>query len=61
MKVQPDSLHTYNANRFIVLDCFGDKLHTFDTLAKAKNYTRNKPDCTIKEITLFEILGECRW
>ena len=59
MKVQRGLSHTYIANRFIVYDCFGEKLHTFDTLSKAKNYIRNKPDCTIKEITLHEILGEC--
>jgi hypothetical protein len=59
MAAHLDSLHNYNANRFIVYDCFGEKLHTFETLAKAKNYVRNKPDCTIKETTLFEVLGEC--
>lgn len=46
-------------NRFIVLDCFGEKLHTFETLQKAKEYIRNKKDCTIKEIPLYDILGEC--
>lgn len=46
-------------NRFIILDCFGESIKTFDTLIKAKNYLRNKPDCTLKEIPLIDILGEC--
>lgn len=46
-------------NRFIVHDEFGEPLRTFYTLEKAKLFIANKPDCTIKEITLFEILGEC--
>ena len=59
MKVEPDSLHTYNANRFTVCDEFGEPLRTFYSLNEAKLFTANKSDCTIREITLFEILGDC--
>ncbi len=46
-------------NRFIVIDEFGDSLRTFYDLRKAKEFMRNKRGCTVREITLFEILGEC--
>jgi hypothetical protein len=46
-------------NRFIVYDEFGDPLRTFFTLEKAKLFMRNKRGCTLREISLFEILGEC--
>ena len=48
-----------NMNRFIVLDEFGEPLHTFYSLNEAKLFMANKRGCTVKEITLFEILGEC--
>ena len=46
-------------NRFIVHDEFGGALRTFYTLEKAKLFMRNKRGCTLTEISLFEILGEC--
>lgn len=46
-------------NRFIVHDEFGGALRTFSTKEKAKIFMRNKRDCTLREISLFEILGEC--
>lgn len=45
-------------NRFIVYDEFNGALRSFYTLEKAKVFMRNKKGCTLKEISLFEILGE---
>lgn len=45
-------------NRFIVHDEFGGALRSFYTLEKAKVFMRNKKDCTVREISLFYILGE---
>ena len=46
-------------NRFIVHDEFGGALRTFYLLSEAKVFMRKKRGCTVREITLFEILGEC--
>jgi hypothetical protein len=46
-------------NRFIVLDEFGEPLRTFYLKSDAKIFMRNKRGCTLREISLFEILGEC--
>lgn len=46
-------------NRFIVLDEFGDALRTFSTEIDAKVFMRNKNGCTLQEISLIDILGEC--
>ena len=46
-------------HRFIVLDEFGDALRTFSTKSDAKVYMRNKKGCTLQEISLIDILGEC--
>lgn len=46
-------------NRFIVHDEFGGALRTFSLKTDAMIYLRNKKGCTLKEISLFEILGEC--
>ena len=46
-------------NRFTVCDEFGGALRSFYTLSDAKVFMRNKRGCTVREITLFEILGEC--
>lgn len=48
-------------NRFTVCDEFGGALRSFYSLSDAKVFMRNKRGCTVKEITLFEILGECLW
>ena len=46
-------------NRFIVLDEFGDALRSFSSKSDAKVYMRNKKGCTLQEISLIDILGEC--
>ena len=46
-------------NRFIVYDEFGGALRTFYLLSDAKIFMRNKRGCTLREISLFEVLGEC--
>lgn len=46
-------------NRFIVHDEFGEPLRTFSTKDKAMLFIANKRGCTVREISLFEILGEC--
>ena len=46
-------------NRFIVHDEFGGALRTFYLLSDAKIFMRNKRGCTLREISLFEVLGEC--
>lgn len=46
-------------NRFIVKDEFGDAIRTFYTRPDAKLFMRNKLGCTLQEISLFDILGEC--
>jgi hypothetical protein len=46
-------------NRFIVHDEFGGALRTFYLLSDAKVFMRNKRGCTLREISLFEVLGEC--
>jgi len=46
-------------NRFIVHDEFGDALRSFYLLSDAKVFMRNKRGCTLREITLFEVLGDC--
>ena len=48
-------------NRFTVCDEFGGALRSFYSLSDAKVFMRNKRGCTVREITLFEILGECLW
>ena len=48
-------------NRFTVCDEFGGALRSFYLLSDAKVFMLNKRGCTLKEISLFEILGECRW
>ena len=46
-------------NRFIVLDEFGGFLRRFNTKQEAKNFLRNKKGCNLREISLYELLGEC--
>ena len=46
-------------NRFTVCDEFGGLLRRFSTKKDAITFMRNKRGCTVREITLFEILGEC--
>lgn len=46
-------------NRFIILDQFGGKLRTYATEYEAKNYLRNKPECTMFEVSLIDVCGEC--
>ena len=45
--------------RFIVIDEFGGAIRSFYTMREAKGFIRNKRGCKVREITLFEILGEC--
>lgn len=45
-------------HRFVILDQFGGKLRSYATNVEAKNYLRNKPDCTMVEVSLIDILGE---
>jgi hypothetical protein len=46
-------------NRFIVHDEFGGALRTFYLKSDAMIFIRNKRGCTLTEISLFEVLGEC--
>jgi len=46
-------------NRFIVYDEFGGAIRSFYTMRDAKVFIPNKRGCKVREITLFEILGEC--
>lgn len=46
-------------NRFIVHDEFGGALRSFYLKSDAMIYLRNKNGCTLREISLFEILGGC--
>lgn len=46
-------------NRFIVLDEFGDALRTFYLKTDAMIFMRNKKGCSLREISLYELLGEC--
>ena len=46
-------------NRFIVYDEFGGALRSFYSLSDAEVYMRNKKGCTLQEISLIDILGEC--
>jgi hypothetical protein len=45
--------------RFTVLDEFGSPIRRFATKAKAVNFMRNKKGCTLVEISLHSILGDC--
>lgn len=58
-KLEIMPLGCINMNRFIVYDEFGGAIRSFYSLSDAKVYMRNKRGCTVREITLFEILGEC--
>ena len=46
-------------NRFIVYDEFGGAIRSFYTMREAKVFIRNKRDCKVQEISLYEILGDC--
>jgi hypothetical protein len=45
--------------RFIVIDGFGGRLRAFATKQEAKNFIRNKKDCRIVEISIFDVVDEC--
>lgn len=45
--------------RFLVIDEFGGVLRRFDSLFDANIFLRNKKGCTLQEISLYDILGEC--
>lgn len=45
--------------RFIVIDVFGGAIRAFFEKGDAMNFMRNKSDCTLREISLHELLGEC--
>jgi hypothetical protein len=45
--------------RFIVIDEFNSPLRRFATKAEAVNFMRNKKSCTLVEISLDSILGDC--
>lgn len=46
-------------NRFIVIDVFGDPIRSYNKNSDAIIFMRNRKDCTLKEISLESILGEC--
>ena len=48
-----------NAFRFIVIDEFGGELRRFATKPEAKVFLRNKKGCTLREIDIDSLLGEC--
>ena len=50
---------TTNMKRFIVIDGFGGRLRAFATKQEAKNFIRNKKDCRIVEISIFDVVDEC--
>jgi hypothetical protein len=50
-------MHTMK--RFIILDEFGEPIRRFATKAEAVNFMRNKNGCTLIEISLDSILGDC--
>lgn len=54
-------LYYHLSMRFIVIDEFGGALRTFYLKSDAMIYLRNKNGCTLREIMLIEILGECLW
>lgn len=45
--------------RFIVIDGFGDPIRSYNKKSDALTFMRSRKDCTFKEISLDEILGEC--
>jgi uncharacterized membrane protein len=45
--------------RFTVIDEFGEPIRRFATKAEAINFMSNKKGCTLVEITLESVLGEC--
>lgn len=45
--------------RFQIIDCFGDAIRVFNTMAEAKAFKRNKPDCRINEVSIFDVVEEC--
>lgn len=45
--------------RFQIIDCFGEVLRRFNTMAEAKEFKRNKPDCRINEVSIFDVIEEC--
>jgi hypothetical protein len=45
--------------RFIILDEFGEPIRRFATKAEAVNFMRNKNGCTLIEISLESVLGDC--
>ena len=47
--------------RFIVYDEFGGALRAFIDMVGAKQFIRNKKGCTIKEISIFDLVEECEF
>ena len=45
--------------RFIIIDEFGGRLRAFATKREAKQFILNKRGCSVFEIDLDAILGEC--
>lgn len=45
--------------RFQIIDCFGDCIRAFSTMREAKQFKRNKPDCRINEVSIFDAVEEC--
>ena len=45
--------------RFTVIDEFGLPIRRFATKAEAVNFMRNKKGCTLFEISLESVLGDC--
>ena len=45
--------------RFIIIDEFGEPIRRFATKQEALNFMRNKKGCTLVEISLQSILGDC--
>jgi hypothetical protein len=45
--------------RFIILDEFGEPIRRFATKAESVNFMRNKKGCTLVEVSLDSILGDC--
>ena len=60
-KLEIMPLGCINMNRFIVYDEFGGAIRTFYLKSDAMLYIANKKGCKLHEISLYELLGECRW
>lgn len=48
-----------STRRFIVIDVFGGAIRAFFDKGEAVTFMHNKSDCTLREISLHDVLGDC--